>query len=239
MNKRMARSVAVLAAIGAMVVTGAAQCAPPDSGPTSGHTAKAPSIPTIAKGQPTDCAWNVYDKACDTRTPQSVIGNGDPNALPDANPVPTPPKFGTLLINPSGGYNCHLYLNSLSGIIAHGGVLLGTIYGFCTVGQPATVTTMMYLQAWSPALGRFTPIFPTRQVVQTPPDPFPAVSKYHVAGHCGAGVEYRIYVRTYGTGKDGSSFGTATPNPNIVDMYTMLGKGIRFSGEQCVHGGGN
>jgi hypothetical protein len=144
-------------------------------------------------------------------------GNANPAPGPKVDAEPRPSLPAHVLLTGNGIYDCNVYLETASGLIAGGNMVDGDVFGFCTGTPPTGITFKLSIwthnvthQLW----------FETPESVRTfqgAPQPFPDTSHYTTSAYCVPG-QYKIYMAMFHNGE------------KVIENF---GDTIRFSQAQC------
>lgn len=195
MNKRT-RALAVVAFCGVLPFTMAAYC--DNNSSSGGHT---------AQPNPGSSYCSIFATNCGPQASAAV----------DAEPQPSLPSHIDLLTG--GVYDCNVFLESASGLIAGGNMVDADAFGYCHGTPPAGVTFKMSIWTYNVTHGIWFEAPESIRNFQGAPDQFPATSHYTTSAYCVPG-QYKIYMAMFHLG---------------VKLIENFGPVIRFSQSQCAH----
>jgi len=141
-------------------------------------------------------------------------GNSAPSPKVDAEPRPNLPNH---IIIGVGVYDCNLYLESVSGLIAGGGKVDADVFGYCTGTPPTGVTFKLSIWTFNVTHAIWFEAPESIKVIPGAPLQFPDTSHYTTFAYCVPG-QYKIYMAMFHDG---------------VKVIENFGPTIRFSQAQC------
>jgi hypothetical protein len=191
--KKYQRIAAVIAFCGLLPLTMAAYC---DNSKSSGGSNSG------SGGGDCGYSWN-------------PCGSSAPSPKVDAEPQPSLPPHIDLLTG--GEYDCNVFLESASGLIAGGNMVDADAFGYCHGTPPAGISFKLSIWTFNVTHRIWFEAPESIRTFHGSPLPFPDSSHYATTAYCVPG-QYKIYMAMFHNG---------------VKLIENYGPTIRFSQSQC------